>query len=81
MAALGLKVAVTFLAAVILTVQGPLRLEHAPLQPPKVEPLAGVAVRVTLPVKLALQADPHSIPSGALVTTPLPLPAGVMVSR
>ena len=42
----GVKLAVTDCAALIVTVQMPVPV-HAPLQPPKVEPAAGVAVRVT----------------------------------
>ena len=41
------KVAVTLLAALILTTQLPVPVQ-APLQPVKVEPVVGVAVRVTL---------------------------------
>ena len=40
------KVAVTVVAALMLTVQVPVPV-HAPLQPLKVEPAAGVAVSVT----------------------------------
>ena len=49
---------------------------QAPNQPPKVEPLAGVAVRVTtLPgVKVALQVAPQSMPAGRLVRVPVPDP-------
>ncbi len=39
--------AVTFLALLIVTVQGPLGLVQAPDHPVKVEPDAGVAVSVT----------------------------------
>src|SRR5207249_5639438 len=48
-----------------------------PVQPVKVEPAAGVAVNVTaVPlVKLAEQVTPQLIPTGALVTVPLPVPA------
>ena len=76
-----MKVAVTVLAAVMLIVQGPLRLEQAPLQPPNTEPLTGLAVRVTLPLNWALQVAPHSIPTGLLVTIPFPAPARVTIRR
>src|SRR5207245_4124328 len=48
----------------------------------KVEPAAGVAVSVTaVPlVKLAEQVTPQLIPTGALVTVPLPVPALLTVS-
>ena len=42
----GIKVAVTDVAAVIVTVQVPVP-EHAPDQPEKVDPLAAEAVKVT----------------------------------
>ena len=47
-----------------------------PLQPWKVEPLAGVAVRVTcVPLsKEAEQVAPQLIPVGLEVTVPLPVP-------
>src|SRR5881628_3481596 len=57
--------------------------EHPPpLQPVKIEPAAGAAVRVTaVPlVKLAEQVAPQVIPAGALVTVPLPVPALLTVS-
>jgi hypothetical protein len=41
------KVAVTLLAAVIATVQVPVALVHAPVQPVKTQPVAGVAVSTT----------------------------------
>ena len=68
------KVAVTFFAAVMLTVQVLLP-EQSPLQPVKV-PLVAVAVSVTLvPLsKLAEQVDPQLMPEGLLVTVPLPVP-------
>src|SRR5206468_6756942 len=48
-----------------------------PLQPVKVEPAAGLAVRVTaVPLaKLAEQVAPQLSPAGLLVTVPLPVPA------
>jgi hypothetical protein len=50
---------------------------QAPLQPVKVDPVAGVAVRVTLVplLKDALQVLPQLIPDGAEVTVPVPVPA------
>jgi hypothetical protein len=77
------KVAVTLLAAFITTEQEvPVPL-HVPLQPEKVEPEAGVAVRVTLVplAKDALQVSPQLIPLGNEVTVPLPLPDLLMVSE
>ena len=71
-----LKVAVTFAAAVIDTVQVPVP-EQAPDQPAKVEPDAAVAVRVTL-VPEANNAEhvaPQPMPAGVDVTVPVPLPA------
>jgi hypothetical protein len=57
------------------TVQAPVPAQ-APLQPVKVEPVAGVAVRVRFvpEVKLALQVLPQSIPVGLEVTAPVPVP-------
>jgi len=74
-------VAVTVVAAETVTAQVPVPEHPPPLQPLKVEPAAGVAVRVTaVPlVKLAEQVAPQLIPAGALVTVPLPVPAGVTV--
>jgi hypothetical protein len=70
------NVAVTLRAAVMLTVQVALVPEHAPLQPVKVAPGAGAAVRVTeVPDEYeALQVLPQAIPLGAEVTVPLPVP-------
>jgi hypothetical protein len=72
------NVAVQLLSAVIVTVVGLLLLLlQLPLQPLKVEPVAGVAARVTVApdVKVALQVLPHVIPAGLLVTVPVPAPA------
>src|SRR5205809_863058 len=77
-----LKVAVTLRAWIMLTVQVPVPLHPSPLQPAKLEPLAALAVSVTLvpTSKAALQVLPQSIPTGLLVTVPLPVPASVTVS-
>jgi len=67
---------VTEVAAFRVTVQVPVPEQPPPLQPEKVEPAAGVAVRVTaVPmVNEAEQVAPHEMPEGALVTVPLPVP-------
>lgn len=69
------KVAVTEVAAFIVTAHVPVP-EHAPLQPAKVEPAVGAAVRVTavLGVKDCEQLAPQLIPVGVLVTVPVPVP-------
>jgi hypothetical protein len=68
-----LKVAVAALAAVILTVHVATP-EQTPVQPPKVKPAAGVAVRLTKTplLKFALHVLGQVIPAGALVTEPVP---------
>src|SRR5207247_8405682 len=73
---------VTVVAALRVTVQVPVPEHPPPLQPVKVEPAAGVAVSVTaVPLaKLAVQVAPQLIPTGALVTVPLPVPALLTVS-
>ena len=70
------KVAVTFLTEVMVTVQEPVP-EHAPLQPVKLDPVAGRAVSVTIVpiVKSAMQVLPQSIPPTLEVTAPAPVPA------
>src|SRR5207247_4372930 len=75
------KVAVTVVAAMRVTVQVPVPEHPPPLQPVKVEPAAGVALRViTVPLaKLAVHVAPQLIPAGALVTVPLPVTDGVTV--
>src|SRR2546425_5126085 len=74
-------VAVTVVAALRVTVQVPVPLHPPPLERVRVEPAAGAAVSVTaVPLeKLAEQVAPQVIPAGALVTVPLPVPAGVTV--
>jgi hypothetical protein len=66
---------VTVVAALSVTVQVPVP-EQPPLQPVKVEPAAGVAVRVIV-VPLVYEAAhvaPQEMPAGALVTVPVPAP-------
>ena len=76
-----MKVAVTVLAASIVSEQEPLPLQ-APPQPANTEPLAGAAVSVTrMPLANdAEQVAPQSIPARLLVTVPVPEPARFTVS-
>src|SRR5207249_886663 len=69
-------------AAETVTVQAAVPVQPPPLQPVKVEPAAGLAVRVTaVPLaKLAEHVAPQLIPAGLLATVPAPAPAGVTVS-
>ena len=71
-----MNVAKTLRLAVMGTTHDPVPL-HAPVQPTKNQPAAGVALNVTLvPLeKLALQEPklPQLIPLGELVTVPWPL--------
>ena len=60
--------------------------ESHPDQLPNVEPLLGVAVSVTVvpSTKCAVHVPvdgPQSMPTGTLVTTPLPLPAGMTTTN
>jgi hypothetical protein len=73
-----LKVAVTVVAAFTVTAQVPVPLQ-APLQPAKIEPEAGLAVRmIGVPAAtVSEQSDPQAIPAGALVTVPAPVPVFV----
>src|SRR5436853_1122399 len=76
------KVAVTVCAAFTVTVQVAVPEQPPPLQPEKVEPATGAAVKVTeVPLaNAAAQVAPHATPAGALVTVPLPAPALLTVS-
>ena len=71
-----LNVAVTLAAEVAVIVQVPVPEHPPPLQPAKVDPAAGEAVRTTTVPWLyaSLQSTPQLIPAGLLVTVPLPLP-------
>src|SRR5437016_2079047 len=62
-------------------VQGLVLAQPPPVQPWKVEPVAGVAVRVTcVPLsKAAEQVAPQLIPAGLEVTVPRPVPSGITV--
>jgi hypothetical protein len=55
---------------------------HAPLQPLKEKPAAGVAFNVTcVPAeKVFVQFVPQLMPVGVLVTVPVPAPARVTVT-
>jgi hypothetical protein len=78
-----MKVAVTDVAAVTVTAQVPVPVgQPPPLQPVKMDPAAGAAVRVTtVPVVTVVeQVVPQLIPAGELVTVPVPAPALVTVS-
>src|SRR6185312_11306944 len=76
------KFAVTDCAAVMDSVQGPLPEQAAALQPAKAEPDCGDAESVTEVALsyLAVHVAPQEIPVGELVTVPVPVPAGVMVT-
>jgi len=73
---LSVKVAVTAVAAVIVTLQVPVPLQP-PLQPVKVEPTVGVGVSVTVVPWLNVdeQVAPQLMPAGDEVTVPAPVPA------
>ena len=73
-----MKVAVTFVAAVMVTTQVLVPVQ-APDQPAKVDPFAGDAVNVTrVPeVKFAEHVAVQLMPAGELATVPAPVPAFV----
>jgi hypothetical protein len=56
--------------------------EHPPDQPVKIDPDAGVAVRLTFvpEVKFAVQVDPQLIPEGLLLIIPVPVPLDVTLN-
>jgi hypothetical protein len=70
------NLAVTFFAVVIVRTHMPVP-EQAPDQPANFEPDFGEAVRVTFvpTANVCVQVAPHEIPTGMLVTSPLPVPA------
>src|SRR5262249_39106475 len=76
----GTNVALRAWTEVIETVQAPVPVQ-APFQPEKVEPVAGVAVKVTAGplVKDARQGVPQEEPPGARLTVRLPAPDCVRV--
>src|SRR5262245_48353662 len=76
------NVAVTVVVAAAVTAQAPVPLPPPPVQPAKVEPPAGVVVSVTtVPAGYVWeQSVPQSMPGGALVTVPAPVPARTTLS-
>jgi hypothetical protein len=74
------NVAVQFTADDIVTF--PSLQSASPVQPLKIDPAAGVAVKATTAPEenAALHVAPQLIPAGLLVTVPLPLPALLIVS-
>src|SRR5437764_13945631 len=66
----------------MVTWQSPVLFVQAPAHPAKLDPVSGVAVRVTgVPwSKSVVQVAPQSMPAGLLVTAPVPTPAVVTVS-
>jgi hypothetical protein len=76
------KLAVTDVAALIVTVQVPVPEQPPPVQPVNVAPAEGVAVSVTAVPLLndAVQVAPQLMPAGALVTVPGPAPERLTVS-
>ena len=75
------NVALTDLAAFIVTVHGFPVPESHPVQLVKVDPALATAVKTTeVPlVKVAEQVAPQLIPAGLLVTVPVPVPEGLTV--
>ena len=75
------KLAVMLLAAFIVTTHDPVPVQVPP-QPVKLEPLAGVALKVTLEalLKVAVQVVPQLMPAGLLEMVPVPVPFFVRLS-
>lgn len=73
--------AVAVLLASIVTVQLNALPVHPPDQPPKVDPVATLALNVTVlfAAKLAVQVRPQSMPAGFDATLPEPVPTWVTV--
>lgn len=63
-----------FASTIWVLVEVPLQL---PDQPPKVEPVAGTALKVTVefPAKLNVQVLPQAMPEGVELMVPAPVPA------
>ena len=80
---INVKVAVTVWAAFIVTAQLPVPEQPPPAQPAKLEPVAAVALNVTLvpEVKFEVQVLPQLIPAGLLVTMPEPVPFALTESE
>src|SRR5215510_13639533 len=78
----GVKVAVTDVAPISVTTHVPVPVQLPPLQPVKVDPAAGAAVRVAMvpAVNETEQVVPQLMPAGARVTVPVPVPALFTVS-
>src|SRR5262245_65859179 len=78
----GVKVAVTDVAPITVTTHVPVPVQPPPLQPVKVDPATGAAVRVTMvpDVNETEQVVPQLMPAGELVTEPPPVPALLTVS-
>jgi hypothetical protein len=67
----------------MMMVQGAVPLQPPPLQPPKVDPVPGLADRVTIvpTVNDTVQFVEQLMPGGALLTVPDPPPDVVTVSE